>query len=127
MTSNENGFTYPLTLSILIIFLLVFSLQAEQLLTERKMYKETRTILQQEYYMLLSVKKIEKAIQTNGPIQAGGSIQYHYGSIDYLPEAPSVNIQKITFTLHLNTGEATHGYGYYDTNLKKMVKWVEKN
>jgi competence protein ComGG len=80
MKKNENGFTYPLTLSILIIFLFFFSIRVEQLLSERKMAHETKKILEQEYYLLSSAKKIEKILQDGDPIQPKGTFNYNYGN-----------------------------------------------
>ncbi|WP_190284673.1 competence type IV pilus minor pilin ComGG [Bacillus sp. S3] len=125
MKYNEKGFTYPLVLCLLIIFLLFFSMQIEQLVTERKMAHETTSILQQEYYLLSSVKKMESAIQNNGMNPSKGSIVYVNGTMDYQAEIPAGSAQKITFTLRMNSGETISGYGTFDTKSKKMVKWVE--
>lgn len=77
--------------------------------------------------MLATVKKIEKQLQSGESMQTAGKYTYLYGTMDYQIDPPSGNLQKITFTLHLNTGETGQGFGYYDQNLKKMSKWVEKN
>jgi hypothetical protein len=127
MKNNENGFTYPLTLSILIIFLLIFSVRIEQLQSERKMAIEIRKILVQEYYMATSVKKLEKILQEGGLLESNGTFHYKFGEMEYKPITPVNDIQKVSFTLHLDTGEIANGVGDYDLNFKKMVNWVEKN
>jgi hypothetical protein len=127
MKNNENGFTYPLTLSVLIVFLIFFSVNVEQLQSERKMAHETKKILKQEYYMMSSAKKIEKRIQNGDSIQTNGVFIYKGGKVDYLSSSPLDGIQKVTFTLQLESGEVASGIGYYDINVKKMSKWVEKN
>jgi hypothetical protein len=127
MLTNEKGFTLPLTLSIMIVFILFLTFQVEQLLTERKMFHETKSILQQEYYMLVSIKKIEKQLVTGETLPAKGKMNYLYGNIDYQIDLPSGNTQKITLSLVLTSGETAWGYGYYDKNAKKIIKWVEKN
>lgn len=127
MKNNEGGFTYPLTLSILILFLFFFSTKVEQLLIDRKMAHETKIILLQEYYMLTSAKKIENMLQSVDSIQANGTFAYRYGNMDYKSDIPADTTQKISFTLRLYSGETFLGFGYYDTFTKKMIKWIEKN
>lgn len=126
MSKNQKGFTYPLTLAVLISFLIFFSIQVQQLLTERKMLHETKIILQQEYYMLTTVKKMEGEL-SGAPVGARGTFQFINGYVDYQADLPSGSTQKITFTLHLHSGETAVGFGYFDKNLKKLVKWIEKN
>lgn len=124
MKNNQQGFTYPLVLCLLIIFLLFFSMHIEQLLTERKMAHETAAILQQEYYFLSSVKKVEWLQETGGNIPAKGTIIYVNGTMDYQADTPSGSIQKVSFTLYLKSGEIITGRGFFDLKSKKMVKWV---
>ncbi|MDQ0197313.1 competence type IV pilus minor pilin ComGG [Neobacillus ginsengisoli] len=126
MRKNEKGFTYPLTLCVLILFLLFFSSHVERLLTEKEMAHETALILQQDYYFLTTVKKIEKLYQSTG-IQLKGSFKYINGKMDYQAETPIGTSQKISFTLRLNSGETVIGRGYFDIKLKRMVKWLEMN
>jgi hypothetical protein len=125
MRNKERGFTYPLTLIVLLLFLTFFSVRVEQLLTGRKMAHETSSILQQEYYFLSSVKKVEHMYQSAETIQAKGKILYLNGLMEYLPETPIGNVQIINFTLRLNSSETVIGRGYFDTNLKRNIKWVE--
>ncbi|MDP4085242.1 MAG: competence type IV pilus minor pilin ComGG [Bacillota bacterium] len=126
MNAYNGGFTYPLTLSIFILFLFIFSLEYKLLLTEKKMFQETKKILQEEYCMRSSAKKIESELQDGAKIPLQGRFQYQYGTMSYQIDLPINNIEKVTFTLVLNAGETIYGYGYYDTSLKKMVKWLEK-
>lgn len=127
MKNNENGFTYPLTISVLIVFLIFFSISVKQLQSEKIMAQETKKILNQEYYMMSSAKKIEKSIQNGDSIQTNGVFIYKNGEMNYLSNTPLGGIQKVTFTLQLESGEIASGIGYYDINIKKMIKWVEKN
>jgi len=124
---REQGFTYPLTLCLLILFLLFFSMHIEQLLTKRKMELETTVILEQEYYFLSSVKKLEELYQKEGSIPVKGTIIFVNGTMNYQAEPPSASIQMVNFTLFLNSRfpEPTLGFGYYNTGSKKLVKWVE--
>lgn len=127
MKGNEGGFTYPLTLSILVVFLFFFSIRIEQLLIERKMAHETKKIIEQEYYMLSSANKIEETLQEMGSIEPKGTFIYKYGKLDYQANTPTKGLQAVTFTLQLDSGEVSIGIGSFDIGLKKMVKWIEKN
>jgi hypothetical protein len=126
MKNNENGFTYPLTLCLLIIFLVFLSMHIEKLVSERRIAHETAVILQEEYYFLSSVKKIEKAFQTNGTLPVKGTFWFVHGYMEYQAEPPAGYIQKVNFTLHLDPGvETVIGRGFYDTKTMKLTKWVE--
>jgi competence protein ComGG len=127
MIKNQRGFTYPLTLSLLLSFLIFFSIQVDQLLAEEKMFHETKNILLEEYYMFISMKNVEKKLQTGETIAQKGTIPYLNGTVSYQADLPSGSTQKITFTLQLPTGETIIGIGYFDKNLKRLTKWVEKN
>ncbi|WP_180247414.1 competence type IV pilus minor pilin ComGG [Bacillus sp. AFS031507] len=126
MKNNEKGFTYPLTLCLIIIFLLFFSVRIEQLLSERKMAHETAIILQEEYYFLSSVKKVEVIFQKSGILPVKGTISFVNGTMDYKAETPNGYVQKVNFTLHLLAVDKTFiGRGYFDTRTKRLSNWVE--
>lgn len=126
MKNNEEGFTYPLTLCLLIIFLVFFSMQIEKLLSERRIAHETAVILQQEYYFFSSVKKFERAFQTDGNFPVKGTFWFIHGYMDYQAEPPVGYIQKVNFTLRLNPrGVTAIGRGFFDTRTKRLSKWVE--
>jgi hypothetical protein len=127
MRKNEKGFTYPLTLCVLIVFLLFFSSRVELLLAERRIAQQTETILQEEYYFYSSAKKLEKCLQSGGTIQSKGTFKYGNGNMDYQAGTTSGGVQTINFTLRFNSGITVVGRGYFDTKLKKMVKWFELN
>ncbi|WP_462412202.1 competence type IV pilus minor pilin ComGG [Neobacillus sp. Marseille-QA0830] len=125
MKRQEAGFTYPLTLCLLIVFLLFFSMQVDQLTVLRKLSRETETILLEEYYLHSSVTKIEMMFQAGEAIPAKGTVAYQNGNVDYVAEVPIGTVQKINFTLKLQSGETMIGRGYFDTSLKKFIRWVE--
>jgi hypothetical protein len=125
MKNSERGFTYPLTVCTLLLFLIFFSMHIEALLSERKMAVETKEIQMQEYYFLSSAKKVESLYQTRGTIPARGTLVYINGTMNYRAETPSSNIQIVDFTLVLYSREPIVGYGYFDTSTKTIIKWVE--
>lgn len=127
MKKDERGFAYPLTLAVLLLFLLVFSYRVEQLLTERKLEDVTETILQEDYYFHSSVKKIEKLFETSGTIPLKGTFSYKKGNMEYQAEAPIGSSQRINFTLKMKSGETLICRGFFDTNTKKLVKWTDLN
>jgi hypothetical protein len=124
--NNEKGFTYPLMLCLLILFILFFSVRIEQLQSERKIAHETATIQQGEYYFLSSIKKVEVIFQKSGIIPAKGTINYVNGLMEYQSEIPAGNIQVVNFTLHLNTADETSiGRGFFDKRTRRLSKWIE--
>ncbi|MEH7013930.1 competence type IV pilus minor pilin ComGG [Neobacillus niacini] len=125
MRNNEQGFTYPLTLAVLILFLSLFSFRVEQLLTERKLSYETTLILQEEYYFHSSIKKVEEIMRSGGVIPSKGSFSYLKGDMGYQADSPIGTVQKINFTLRMHTGETVIGRGFFDIVSRKMIKWTE--
>lgn len=124
MKNSQKGFTYPLTLCLLIIFLLFFSMEVEKLLSERKLGHESAVILQEEYYYLSSVKKFENQAQVSGTIPSKGTFGFQKGNMDFLADPPSGYVQRVSFTLRLYSGELVNGKGYFDTRSKKLIKWI---
>lgn len=128
MITNQKGFTYPLTLSLLIVFLFFFSIRGGQLLNERRLFHVTQVLQQQEYYMLTSERKTRQLFQSGGTSAlTDGTFTYQYGTMNYHTDPPSGTTQKVTFTLQMNSGEVTLSYAFYDINTKALVKWIEKN
>lgn len=126
MSVNQKGFTYPITLCMLLLFSSLILIYTQQYLNEKKMAHESKTILNEEFYFLSSVRKIENQLRNGEPINNSGILSFKEGKVDYIKEDLGVSL-KITFTITLNTGEKAIGFGYYDKNLKKLIKWVEKN
>lgn len=124
MRKNQKGFTYPLTLCVLLVFLLFFSIRVEQLLTEKKVANQTAILLQEEYYFLSSIKKVESIYKSNGTIRTKGSFKFVNGTMDYEAEVPINSVQKVNFTLRFDSGITVIGCGYFDTKLKRIVKWM---
>lgn len=125
MKKNERGFAYPLTLVVLLLFLLIFSYRVEQLLTERKFADVTETILQEEYYFHSSVRKIEKIYEMDERIPLKGTFAFSNGNIEYQAEEPIGSSQTVHFTLKMKTGETLICRGYFDKKAKKLMKWIE--
>jgi hypothetical protein len=125
MRKGEKGFTYPLTLMMLLLFLLVFSVKIEWLMAERKMAHEQSIIMQEEYYYLSTVKKVVHLYQSGTAIPVKSTIIYTKGTMEYQSEIPNGSTQKINFILRLNTGETVGARGFFDTSSKKLTKWIE--
>ncbi|MED1468223.1 competence type IV pilus minor pilin ComGG [Bacillus salipaludis] len=125
MKKIQAGFTYPLTLCVLLVFFLFLSIRVEQLLAERKVANQTAILLQEEYYFLSSIKKVENMLTSTGTIQTKGSFKYINGTMDYQAEVPVSSVQKVNFTLRFSSGITVVGIGYFDIKLKRMVKWTD--
>jgi len=126
MKNNEKGFTYPLTLCLLIIFLLFVTSRMELLVRERQISNETKTFLKKEYYLLAAVKKSERILQSGESFQNSGIYQFQTGKVSWIQETQTGGGFKITFNLLMDSGETSVGVATYDYVAKKMIKWVEK-
>jgi hypothetical protein len=127
MLHNEKGFTYPLTLCMLIIFSIVLVIHIDQYVIEKRMFMETETILKQDYYLLSSVRKVETILATNVEIVNSGSFEFYDGHADY-------QLKKITDTIwesniQLMTGKkiTITGIAYYDSDRQKVIQWIERS
>ncbi|WP_217644038.1 competence type IV pilus minor pilin ComGG [Bacillus sp. cl95] len=112
---------------LLTLFLIIFTVSIEQLLLERKMLRETRTILTEEHYLLNSLTRLEKDLQSGS---VTGTREVHYfkdGRVECTIDNVSSSQKKISLTVILNSGAKYTSHGYYDINLKKVVKWMENN
>ena len=88
------------------------------------MAQEKNTVLQEEYYFLSSVKKLEEIFQKNGTLPSKGTITFINSTLDYQAETPTGYVQKVNFTLHLTGDTTAIGRGFFDTRTKKLTKWV---
>ncbi|AIE60713.1 competence type IV pilus minor pilin ComGG [Bacillus methanolicus] len=128
MINNERGFTFPLSYSLFLVLSVFLLIHAEQFLSEKKLLRETESILKQEYYMMSSVKKMEKMLQEKNEFNTiNGVFQYTHGEVDYQVNHVTNSIIQATFRLKLDSGEEYLGFVFYDKDLRKMIKWVEKN
>jgi hypothetical protein len=123
---KQEGFTYPLSLCLLVFFNAFLLLAIQQGLAERSFYKETETILAAEYYLLSSVKEAEKQMR-DGNFPETGRFSYEKGEVAYRKKVLSPAVDEITFTLKLSSNEQWVTMAHYDKAQRKMVKWIEKN
>jgi ComG operon protein 7 len=127
MRNCQKGFTYPLTLSILFSMCLFLTMSAELLLTERKIAVEVAAIQQQDYYFIAALKKTEQDFQSKN-MTYSGLYFFENATVSFTTASSGVpQQQKVTFTVKLNNRPTVEGYGFYDINQKKMVKWMKKN
>ncbi|MFD2446040.1 competence type IV pilus minor pilin ComGG [Bacillus sp. CGMCC 1.16607] len=127
MNRNEKGLTYPVVLFIIVILSLFFTLQIQFYLSEQKLFQQSKNILKQEYYMYISFYKLEKSLTDNEFLNSTGQYHYYNGTANYRIESLSSTMMKASITIRMNTSEEMFGYGLYDKNKMKMVKWIEKN
>jgi competence protein ComGG len=123
---NEGGFTYPVSLCLLVFFSLLLLITVDQNLAEKRFYKDTEVILIQEYYLLSAVKKAETLLKENN-LPETGTFLYTKGTVGYQTRVLPEGLAEITFTVKLFTKEQWVGVGHFDTVRKKLVKWMEKS
>lgn len=127
MRWNNKGYTYPFMLMLLVLFSMYLSFQIQFFLSEKGLYHESFKILKQEYYMHLTVKKIEASLINNSLSVGTGEYDFHNGTATFVIESISSSLLKATITIRLDTLEKNVGFAYYDKTQKKMTKWVERN
>jgi hypothetical protein len=128
MLRNQKGFTYPLTLCLLILLSTTLTIQVEQYITEKRMLNETETILKQDYYFLSTIELLQSEIAISDPMPTIGFLDFNDGQISYtIVELSERELEiKLVLTMKRGNGEV-EGSAFYDKNLGKIVAWNEMN
>lgn len=128
MVRNQSGFTYPLTLCMLILFSTVLMIYMEQLSVEKRMLPETETVLKQDYYVISTLTTLEEFFSAQGKTGSTGTIEFYDGEVQYVITEMTDSLWEIKISLKIGKDNREFfGLAYYDANLKKIIKWVEKN
>ena len=128
MLRNQKGFTYPLTLCLLILLSTTLTIQIEQYITEKRMLNETETILKQDYYFLSTIELLQSQIAISDPMPTTGFLDFNDGQISYtIVELSERELEiKLILTMKRGNGEV-EGSAFYDKSLGKIVTWNEMN
>ena len=128
MLRNQKGFTYPLTLCLLILLSTTLTIQIEQYITEKRMLNETETILKQDYYFLSTIELLQSQIAISDSMPTTGFLDFNDGQISYtIVELSERELEiKLVLTMTGGNGEV-EGYAFYDKSLGKIVTWNEMN
>ena len=128
MLRNQKGFTYPLTLCLLILLSTTLTIQIEQYITEKRMLNETETILKQDYYFLSTIELLQSQIAISDPMPTTGFLDFNDGQVSYtIVELSERELEiKLILTMKRGNGEV-EGSAFYDKGLGKIVKWNEMN
>ncbi|WP_264738536.1 competence type IV pilus minor pilin ComGG [Cytobacillus firmus] len=127
MYRNQEGFSYPLTLAIILAALFLLTIQLDQFISEKRIVNQAETVMMQEYYLLCSFKKTEKMLRENINPEKSGIYSFKNGSVSYEISQVATSLIQITFKTKIGSDKEIFGYAYYDTDLQKMIKWIEKN
>lgn len=126
MLRNEKGFTSPLCLSLLLLISLLFVIQMEVYLNEKRIAAENHLLLKQEYYFMNTVKYAEKMMRSEEKPIVSGYRSFSEGEVSFHSSVHADHVYIVNFRMKLKTGNTINGLGYYDNTMKKMIKWVEK-
>ncbi|RBP89415.1 competence protein ComGG [Cytobacillus firmus] len=127
MYRNQDGFSYPLTLTIILAALFLLTIQLDHFISEKRIVNQAETVMMQEYYLLCSLKKTEKMLSENIDPDESGIFSFKNGSVSYEVSPVATSLIQITFKTKIGSDKEIFGYAYYDTDLQKMIKWIEKN
>ena len=128
MLRNQKGFTYPVTLCLLILLSTVLTIQIEQYITEKRMLNQTETILKQDYYFLSTIELLQSQIAISDPMPTTGFLDFNDGQVSYtIIELSEKELEiKLILTMKRGNGEV-EGSAFYDKSLGKIVTWNEMN
>ncbi|WP_428909098.1 competence type IV pilus minor pilin ComGG [Niallia sp. Krafla_26] len=128
MLRNQKGFTYPVTLGIMILLSTLLVTQIEQFLIERKMLNATESILKQDYYLLSAVEQIQTQLMKDENAAKNGTFHFKEGEVRYQILERSEGVWEIAINIIIHDKDTLFkGTAVYDRNLRKIVKWTEIN
>lgn len=128
MLRSQKGFTYPLTLCLLILLSTTLTIQIDQYLSEKRMLNETETILKQDYYLLSTIEWLQSQLAVSDPMTTSGSLSYRDGQVSYTIVELSEKELEIKLALTMNRWNGViEGSAFYDKDLGEIVKWNEVN
>ncbi|WP_413361256.1 competence type IV pilus minor pilin ComGG [Robertmurraya sp. 2P01SA] len=124
---NDRGFTFPITLCVLLLFSGFLALNFHQYSIEKSLQFELAEFERNQFMFMQSFKKVENQLSNTEEVEKTGIFYFENGTVTYqINELDSTQLQ-ILFRLVTSTGAELEGFGYYDQNLEKMVKWLERN
>lgn len=121
---NEKGFMYPVTLCILILFSIFLQVHFNHFVIEKRFSLEIEQFEKNQMHFIQSIKKVEVLLNEE-TYDLAGRIIYEDGTVLYTIEEIGTNLLQITFRLQVESRRDVTGLAFYDTDLRKMIKWVE--
>lgn len=123
---NEKGFMFPVTLCIFLLFSIFLTVHVNQYIADKKYLIEVENFERNQFYFLQSLKKVESLLILDS-LNEEGSFIYERGKVDY--KIVDMGEGQLRINFRLNTDEQTDltATGYFDRNLQKVSKWIERN
>ncbi|MCA1039149.1 hypothetical protein LCM00_06470 [Bacillus infantis] len=117
-----------MSLSILLASCLFLLILLGQNVSEAKLLNEKEQILKQDYYLLSSVKRLERHLADMGEEETlqPGSFTFKEGTVTYTMTELAGSLFEISFTLAIGSQKPIVSYAFYDRDRGKMIKWTEK-
>ncbi|MDF1507602.1 competence type IV pilus minor pilin ComGG [Robertmurraya sp. DFI.2.37] len=124
---NARGFTFPVTLCILLLFSSFLAVHFQQYVMEKRFQFELAEFERNQFMFLQSLKKVETLLSTEEQFKKTGQFHYENGTVTYQIEELGPGQLQISFRLFTSSQGELTGVGYFDQELQKMVKWTERN
>ncbi|MFT8319438.1 MAG: competence type IV pilus minor pilin ComGG [Bacillus sp. (in: firmicutes)] len=125
MVRDEKGFIYPITFCVFTIFILFFLVMVQLYITKKQMTQEIKAMYSQDYYLMSSLKNIEKKRSNEEELPNTGQYIYKHATVSYKITDYSSSVEKIEYSLIAPSNYRIWALSYYDKEQKKMTKWVE--
>lgn len=128
MLRNQNGFTYPITLCLIILLSTVLVMRVEHFLAEKRMFQETEMILKQDYYLLSAMEQLNSYLSVDDKVENNGTFEFKNGVVEYQMIEQTEELLDINITIKLEGNDAVFkGVAIYNRNLNKIINWFEVN
>ncbi|WP_019154485.1 competence type IV pilus minor pilin ComGG [Robertmurraya massiliosenegalensis] len=124
---NDRGFTFPVTLCVLLLFTGFLAVHFHQYSIEKSFQFELAEFERNQFMFMQSLKKVENQLSNAEEVERTGIFYFENGTVTYqINELDNAQLQ-ILFRLVTSSGAELEGFGYYDQHIEKMVKWLERN
>lgn len=123
---NERGFTYPLTLAILLLVSFLLTLHLEIYLNEKRIMIEENVLQKQEFYFFRSLKHVEELLNESENM-VNGVLSFNNGYVAYRTVQLSEELIEVSYQMYLGEEYQLTANSFFDQSSRRMTKWVEKN
>lgn len=122
---DERGFTFPVSLSLLLLVSLFLLILLNQYLTEKQFVKQIEEFEQNRFYFFQSMLQVERMI-IEGEQEQSGRFPYEHGTVYYNIDEIADNLFHIELELERNNGASLEASFYFDEIGGKTIGWIEK-
>lgn len=95
-------------------------------INKKKIIEETKVQYRNDYYLMSTVKDIERKLSNQELASKAGKYMYNYGTVQYTIQPYSEIEEKVDYLLTATPNYQINAISYFNIEQHKMTKWIEK-